>query len=464
MINAQVGTVPSGPPRAAGFVGISFEYRALHVYTGRDPDHVNPVLVALLRGLAPAGSQVLRIGGNSTDQTWWPMRGVIPPGGINYDLTPGWLRTTRALARTLRAKLILGVNLAARRPALAAAEARALIAGIGAANIQALEIGNEADLYPVLAWYRDRLGRVVHTRSLSYNLATLISEFARWRAAMPRVPLAGPTLSSLKWMSGLGQFISAERDLAVVTFHRYPLRACVNNPADPSFASIQNLLADAASAGLAAGVAPYVQVAHQHGLPFRLDELNSAACTGRRGVSDTFAAALWLVDTLFNMDAVGVDAINLHTLPGAPYQPFSFTDDAAGWHGFVAPSYYGALMFTRAFPPGAALLPVSAPPGPVKVWATAGRDGRARVTVINKSPTPVLVNLQLPGVQSALSVQALTASGLSATDGVTLAGQTFGDRTDTGLLPGTPNGTTIDAIAGIYPVQVAGDSALLLTR
>ncbi len=449
---------------AAGFIGISFEYRALHAYTGRDPDHVNPVLVALLRGLAPGGSQVLRIGGDSTDQTWWPMRGVIPPGGINYDLTPGWLRTTRALAQTLRAKLILGVNLAARRPALAAAEARALIAGIGAGNIRALEIGNEPDLYPVLAWYRDRLGRVVHTRSSNYTLNTLISEFARWRAAMPQVPLAGPTLSGLKWMSGLGQFISAERDLTVVTFHRYPLRGCVNNPNDPSFASIQNLLADAASAGLAAGVAPYVQVAHQHGLPFRLDELNSAACTGRRGVSDTFASALWLVDTLFNMTAVGVDAVNLHTLPGAAYQPFSFTQDAAGWHAFVAPSYYGALMFTRAFPPGATLLPVTAPPGPVKVWATTDRDGRVRVTMINKSPTPVVVNLQLPGAQTALSAQALIAPGLSATDGVTFAGQTFGDRTDTGLLPGAPSGATIDPVAGTYPVPVAGDSAVLVTR
>jgi len=281
---------------------------------------------------------------------------------------------------------------------------------------------------------------------------------------MPQVPVAGPTLSSVKWMGGLGQFISAERGLAVVTFHRYPLRACVNNPADPSFASVQNLLADAASAGLAAGVAPYVQVAHQHGLPFRLDELNSAACTGRRGVSDTFASALWLVDTLFNMAAVGVDAVNLHTLPDAPYQPFSFTHDATGWHGFVAPSYYGALMFTRAFPPGATLLPVTAPAGPVKVWATADRDGRTRVTVINKSPTPVVVNLQLPGAQTVLSAQALIASGLSATDGVTLAGQTFGDRTDTGVLPGTPSGATINPAAGSYLVQVAGDSAVLLTR
>ena len=36
-----------------GFVGVSFEYRAMHVYTGRDPSAVNPVLVQLLKALAP---------------------------------------------------------------------------------------------------------------------------------------------------------------------------------------------------------------------------------------------------------------------------------------------------------------------------------------------------------------------------------------------------------------------------
>ena len=36
------------------------------------------------------------------------------------------------------------------------------------------------------------------------------------------------------------------------------------------------------------------------------------------------------------------------------------------------------LMFAQAFPPGARLLPVTAPSGPVKVWATSGPTaGRA---------------------------------------------------------------------------------------
>ena len=84
---------------------------------------------SLLRAWRPGQSPVIRIGGNSTDETWWPIRGMIPPGGIYYRLTKGWLRTTQALAADLQAKLILGINLAAGRPAIAAAEGRALPGG-----------------------------------------------------------------------------------------------------------------------------------------------------------------------------------------------------------------------------------------------------------------------------------------------------------------------------------------------
>jgi hypothetical protein len=464
-LTAQVGSVPMGPAMAPGYVGVSLEYRALHVYAGRDPTAINPVLVALMRGLAPGQAPVLRIGGDSTDETWWPTRGVIPPGGVSYRLTNGWLRTTRALAATLGAKLIMGVNLAAGRPALAAAEARALLRGIGRKYIDALEIGNEPDLYGVFAWFRDRRHRVVRARGRRYDLRHLIADAARWRAAIPRARLAGPAFSSLAWMGGLGRFTASEPSLAMVTFHRYPLRGCLQDPASPSFASIPNLLADAASSGLAAGVAPYVRIAHARGLPFRLDELDSASCSGRRGVSDTFAAALWELDTLFSMAAVGVDGVNLHTLPGAPYEPFTFAHDATGWHAFVHPDHYGAMLFARAFPPGARLLPVTAASGPVKVWATRGPDGAVRVVLINKQAgTPMQVKMQLPGVSTAATAQTLTAPGLKATHGVTLAGQTFGDRTDTGRLAGQPRRARIDPVAGTYSVSVPAGSAVLVAR
>jgi hypothetical protein len=463
-VSAQVGDTPAGQQMPTGFVGVSFEYKAMHVYTGRDPTHINPVLIELLRGISPQQAPVVRIGGDSTDQTWWPVRGVIPPGGVNYALTKGWLRTTQALASALGARLIMGINLATLRPALAAAEARSILHGIGSQYIQALEVGNEPDLYPIFAWYRDRRKRVVFARPRTYSFADYLKEFAHWRAALPNVPLAGPALSSVSWMGGLDQFLAAEPSVDVVTFHRYPLRGCTIDTASPQFASVANLMLDQASAGLAQQVAAYATVAHAHGDQFRLDELNSASCRGRFGASNTAASALWVLDTLFNMAAVEVDGVNIHTLPGAPYEPFTFTRRGSSWSAFVHPIYYGLMLFAQAFPPGAQLLPVTEPPGPVKVWATVGPDGHTRVVLINKQNTPVSVTLQLDGDQTDLTGATLQAPSLSALSGLTLAGQTFGLTTTTGVLAGATQTSTVSAQGGSYTVQVPAASAILLTR
>ena len=67
------------------------EFQAVHAYTGNDPRAINPVLVALLKGLAPGQQPVIRIGGDSTDQSRGPYRGMIPPGGVTYALNRDWL-------------------------------------------------------------------------------------------------------------------------------------------------------------------------------------------------------------------------------------------------------------------------------------------------------------------------------------------------------------------------------------
>ena len=241
---------------------------------------------------------------------------MIPQGGIYYRLTKGWLRTTQALAADLNAKLILGINLASGRSAIAAAEGRAFMQGIGRKYIDALEIGNEPDLFPVFAWYKDRRGHVYRRRSGKYSLKDYIKQFTQWSKALPNVPLAGPAVSGPNWMKQLGSFIKAEPRAKLITYHRYPLRACETDPSNPTFPTIPNLLADDSSAGLAAGFSPFVKVATQHGLPFRIAEMNSASCEGAKGVSDTFASALWSLDTMFNFAAQGVQGVNFHMLPG----------------------------------------------------------------------------------------------------------------------------------------------------
>lgn len=464
-VSASVGSDTYGQPMGQGFVGVSLEYSALHLYTGRDPRAVNPVLVALLRGLAPGQSPVLRIGGNSADQTWWPVRGMIPPGGIRYALTPGWMRTTQALAADLHAHLILGVNLAAGRPSLSAAEARALVAGVGRRYVQDLEVGNEPDVYAMFPWYRDRHGRWFFARSSDWSLDHFIAQFSHWRTALPRYPLAGPSFAELGWLSGLPQFIDSEPGLRLLTIHRYPLRACVTDPTQPGYPTIDALLSDQSSAGVAQAVAPYVPAAHAKGIGFRLDEMQSASCSGKRGVSDTFAAALWSLDTLFNLAAAGVDGVNFHSLPHAAYELFTFRHQFGAWSAFVHPEYYGMLLFAQAFPPGAQLLSTRvSPSGPVKVWATRDSQFNTRVVLINKDPNQAYtVQLTVSGFSNQAHLEWLQAPSAASTNDVTLGGQSFGDSTGTGIL-GAPHTQTVDPTLGPYSITLPPASAAMLTQ
>ena len=132
---ARRGDRRPGPDRrrgaGRGSLGLSIEYPALEAYAGADPSSLDPVFEQLVRNLAPGQAPVLRIGGNSADRTWWPVAGVSAPPGVTFDITHQWLAVTRALAQTLGAHLILGVNLEQDSPQLAAAEARALINGVG---------------------------------------------------------------------------------------------------------------------------------------------------------------------------------------------------------------------------------------------------------------------------------------------------------------------------------------------
>ncbi len=466
-VYATVDAGAAGPTRGDGFLGLSLEYSALEAYTGADPTALDPVFVQLLRNLQPAPGEplVLRIGGNSTDATWWPVRGVSPPASVRYALTPAWLAATRALASAVNAQLILGVNLAAGRPRLAGAEARALLAGIGSRYVAAFEVGNEPDVYGVFPWYRSRR-RPVFARSGRYGLPAFIGELARWRAALPDVPLAGPAAAELPWMAGLATLLKAEPRLHVVTVHRYPLQGCLTDRSSDAYPSAANLLSDRAAQGLSASLAPYVAVAHARGVQFRVDELNSAAlagCPARPGVSNTFASALWMVDALFNLASVGVDGVNVHTLPGAGYELFTFRRTRAGWQAFVHPDYYGLLMFARSFPAGASLLTVHAPAGPVKVWATRGPDAHTRVTLINKDSRPHRVELQLPPAGGPARLEWLAAPGATATRGVTLGGQTFGSETSTGVL-GAPRTQLVSQLFGWYSIELPADTAVLLTR
>lgn len=450
----------------AGFVGLSLEYWAIPAYVGTDPTAIDPVFVQLIRNLAGGAAPVLRIGGDTTDETWWAAPGFGRPAGASYELTPNWIAVTRALAARLGARLILGINLEAANAAVAGAESDALVAAIGRRRIEALELGNEPELYAVFNWG----GSDEPGRPPGYDFSDFDQDFSRIAAALPNVRLAGPAVGARTWFGYLGRFLSDQPRVAVATLHRYPLEFCGSSPSQASYPTIAHLLAPTASRRLAESVAAAAQTAHAHGATLRIDELNSVSCGDGQapGVTRSFASALWALDTLFEMARVGVDGVNFHSYPGATYALFTFSRARGRWRATVAPDYYGLDLFAQAAPPGSRLLKVrfsTAGTRALEAWATRGRDGTIRVVLINDGSRTRALVVQVPAAPAGGSgtIERLQAPSLSASGGVTLGGQRFAPDTTTGLLAGPRRALTVTPSRGSYAFSVPAGSAAMLT-
>jgi len=465
-LQLAVSNRTTGRRIAPGFLGLSLEYTAIEPYAGTDPKAVNPVLVQLIRNLSPGQSPNLRIGGDSTDWVWWPVPGATKPGGVRYTLNDRWVQVTAALAHDVSAKLILGIDLEMDNKTDAAAEANALVQGIGASSIQGLELGNEPELYGSFTWYTNKSGVHVHGRPASWDFSDYLNDFSAMGKALPAgVPLAGPATGGPRWIPELGSFLPAEPRVGVATLHRYPLQQCYIAPSAPQYPSVAHILAASASEGLANSIAPYVGVAHARHVPLRIDEMNTVSCGGAPGVANGFVSALWALDASFQMARVGVDGVNFHTYPGAPYELFTFKRVHGKWQGDVAPEYYGLLMFAQAAPPGSNLLRLSGSLGDVRAWATRAPDGTVHVVLINEDTSRShSVAVHVAGTFPPAALELLRGKGVSASTGVTLGGQTFGSATATGTLAGRPTLTNVaETTKGTYDVQVPQASAAMLT-
>ncbi len=471
----KAGPVPSG------FVGLSLEYRTLLTYAGEHPTSINPLFVRLVENLDPGQSPVLRIGGDSTDWSWWPVPGVKQPPGVTYTITPNWVAVARALAQELNARYILGVNLEANEPIVERTEARELLSGIGWSSVAAIELGNEPELYSVRPWYTLPSGQGVRGRGGTYNFLAFNNQVLSFHQSEPWIPLAGPSSGSFVWLQNLSQYLDSDPWLSMVTVHSYWLNKCARSPSQPGYPTIPHLLTPSPPSRVTGSLGQYAALAHAHKLPIRIDEMNSVTCGGEHGISDVFASALWALNALFEAAGYGVDGVNIHTFPGTANHLFSFTYQSGEWTATVSPEYYGLLMFAEAAPPGSMLLRIYEPAlDPLRTWATLAPDGTMRVVLINDSLTSPRTVEVVPPSQAALAallpagspaptpqepaqITQLLAPSVSATSGITLGGQTFGADTSTGVLAGTPATTSVAPSAGAYGVIVPPASAEMLT-
>jgi hypothetical protein len=462
-LRAEV-TISSQEPLIAiphSFLGLSTEYWTLPV----DELHV-----ALYRRILTAlevpgdGPLVLRIGGDSSDHTFYDPHFAKLPNWA-FDLTPDFVDRTARVVREVRLRVILDLNLITGSARLAGAWAQYAESQMPAGSIIGFEVGNEPDLYDRTFWLQVTegirlVGGVFPPDITPHDYANDFEAYAHVLGRVAaHVPLYAPALAN---PGADKEFISAllatpHPGLRVISGHRYPYSGCTLRDS-PQYPTIDRILSEAASAGMAQSVRPAVLLANRAGFPFVLTEFNSITCGGFTGVSNTFATALWAPDAAFELLRAGAQGIHLHARQHAINDPFTF--GPLGAH--IRPLFYGLLLFARTLGPDARLVPLrlhsDASPH-LKAWAVKVGSDTLHILLIDKGRHRLRVTLRIPAAGPAAVQRLLAPSPASHASGVTFGGQWLDYHAQ---WQGRPIRTVVGERAHEYVVSVPAFSAALV--
>jgi hypothetical protein len=398
---SQTASITLSPASNAGAVpaalaGLSYEKNKLSsgFFNGS-----NATLIGCFQRLGPS---VLRIGGNSVDQTTWTPTGA---GSTAGQVAPADISGLAAFLQSAGWQVIYGINLGTNTPAAAAAEAAFAAQALGT-SLYGFEIGNECDLYA---------GNGIRTSS--YNLAAFESEWTSYaaaiRASVPNAPLTGPA-SAGSVSTWTVPFASAESaSIRLLTQHYY--RANGQNATstipfllagDPNLpGELAQLQAAASTNRIANG--------------YRIAEANSFYNGGAPNVSDAYGTALWAIDFLLLNAQNGSAGVNFHGGGnGTGYTPIA---DSGGAVVEVRPVYYG-MLFVAQIPTGP-MLPAAVTSSLLLTAYAVAAGSQTYVAIVNKDATNTAVTtIALGKTASRATPLALAGTGLNATSGTTLGG------------------------------------------
>jgi hypothetical protein len=404
LATVKVQTQPLGLRIPRDFLGYSMEVsvsgQGLQPYHGRE---ANPVTAseqpqyALGRPDVPnqsffqfmldLGHGVLRLGGNSQDNTCWDPAHAPHPAECRGTLTAQDLALFSKAAAATGWQLIVGLNLKQNSPSWALNEVTAGIAReMKPGEIFALEIGNEPDLF--------RRGG----RPASYSPSDHVRDFLGYLNAFRQNPvarrygIAGPaTCCGWRNAHDLETFIDGvgAHNLKLVTVHNYSGAVCGGRTV-----TIGQLLDPALMTRFDGSARSWVAAVHSRGLPIAMAETNSAACGGMPGVSNAFVSAVWGLDYMFHLAQDGFRYANFHFSyrpgGGSSYNPidtYGSRQEGGRWQyrNVAEPLYYAMYLFAK-HAAGARLLPLSVSSGAnVRAYAVsecAGCD--INIFLINK--------------------------------------------------------------------------------
>jgi hypothetical protein len=160
-------------------------------------------------------------------------------------------------------------------------------------------------------------------------------------------------------------------------------------------------------------------------VPYRICETNSFCGGGQPGVSDTFGAALWVLDFMFQLAYAGCAGVNIETGVNqlgfvSSYSPIRQNPRGA----YIAmPIYYGMLAFAHASRGRCVAVDCNADGTNVAAYAVLEGQTGLSVTIINKETSiDADVDLSIAKELHGGRVLRLSAPSLDSKEGVTFAG------------------------------------------
>ena len=371
----EVSTAGQGLAR---FAGKNSQARRA-AYALGSADAPNQVFFQYMRNL---NTGILRLGGNSQDNTCWDPAAAPYSKLCQGTLTTADFRNYAQAAKASGWRLMVGLNLKQHANHWALSEVTQGIAKeLKPEQVLALEIGNEPDLFDGAAG-----------RPKDFSVADLVKEFRAYAQALQGDPaarqygVAGPAVCC-DWRNAhdLGTFIDGvgARSLKLVTVHEYPATTCNGRKV-----SVEQLLAPELTAKFNQAARTWVAAAEERKLPIALAETNSASCGGMPGVSNAFAATLWGLDWLYSGAEDGFTGVNFHISyrpGGSSYNAIDTYEQGGRYENVAEPLYYAMYLFAHSASGLRLLAAKTEATANVRAYATSACASCAvKVVVINK--------------------------------------------------------------------------------
>ena len=422
------------------FVGLSYEKSHLRQGLFRGD---NAALVALFELLGPS---ILRVGGNSVDETVWQSYdggAPAPDASAPQTSTTSDVDGLAAFAVAAGWKVLYGVNMKLASPLVDADEAAYVARALGSA-LYGWEIGNECDLYTAVV-----------ASPGAWTYAAFTSSWQTFEGALatsvPGTSFTGPASAS-HYATWTVPFASDEASAIVLLTQHYYI---ANGQATTS--TIDLLLSPNAELAIELQALSEATTANHIANGFRLSECNSFYNGGAPGVSNAYASALWAVDFLFANAQNGSSGVNFHGGGNsAGYTPIA---DADGAVVGARPIFFGMLLFSMAGQ-GPLLKTTGAP---TSTNFSASRSAPRPARPVSSSRTRIRrrrcsSRSTLEGRSARPPPSRLEGPALAGTTGVTLAGATIG--ADGSFAPGAPASAPVSGTT--FVVELPPASAALV--